>query len=138
MPGSETERLARGFHGCTLPREEFTHRAHLQVGLWNLLQFPADVALDRLREGIRRFNESVGGTNTATSGYHETITRFYVWAIGRFLDGEDRSRPIDELAEELVARIGDREFPMRYYSRDRLMSSEARLAWVEPDRTPLD
>jgi hypothetical protein len=27
---------------------------------------------------------------------------------------------------------------MRYYSRERLFSDEARAAWVEPDRQPLD
>ncbi len=31
--------LVRRFEDCTLPREEWTHAAHLTVALWHLLQF---------------------------------------------------------------------------------------------------
>jgi hypothetical protein len=121
-----------------LPKADWTHPAHLRVGLWHLLRFPPAEALDRLRAGIRRYNVACGVANTAASGYHETITRFYVWAIARFLAATDRTRPVDELAEELVRQCGDRGLPLRYWSKDRLFSAEARLGWVEPDFQPLE
>ena len=94
-------------------------------------------ALLLLRARIRALNESHGVANTETGGYHETITRFYVWQIGRFLEQEGREACVDELAEKLILRYGDKDLPLRYWSRARLFSPEARLGWVEPDLAPL-
>jgi hypothetical protein len=135
---SDIDRLAAGFVACTLPKEEWTHEAHLRVGLWHVLRHNPGEALALLRERIRRYNESVGGVNSASSGYHETITRFYVGVIAAFVAGCDRARPIDALADDLIADRGDRDLPLRYWSRERLMSAEARAAWVGPDLRPLE
>ena len=98
-----------------------------------MLRYSADESLARLRKRIRAYNVSTGGVNSATEGYHETITRFYVCILRSFVMTVDRRRPIDELAQELIARFGDRKLPLRYYSAERLFSSDARLAWIEPD-----
>lgn len=131
------DRLAAAFLDGTLPKAAWTHDAHLRVGVWHLLRYSPDDALDRLREGIRRYNEATGTVNSAHAGYHETITRFYVGVIGRFVAGADRSRPADALADDVLAQLGDRALPLRHWSAERLMSPEARLRWVEPDRAPL-
>lgn len=133
-----TEQLAAAFRARTLPKAEWTHHAHLRVGLWYLLRFPPGEALNLLRDGIRAFNGAAGGVNSDSEGYHESITRFYVWQIARFLDGVDHSRPLDALADELIGRYGDRGLPLRYWSRSCLMSAEARLQWVEPDLAKLE
>ena len=61
------------------------------------------VALSQLRQGITRYNESVGTANTDSSGYHETLTSFYVDLIARFLDQSDRTQSLDALASALDA-----------------------------------
>lgn len=132
------ERLAAAFIACTLPKAEWTHEAHLRVGLWHRLHLPAEAALDALRERISRYNVSQGGVNTDTDGYHETITRLYVILIDRFVSAADGARAPEELADELVARLGHRDVPFRHYTRDRLFSVAARRAWVEPDLAPLE
>lgn len=137
MPQTETERIARGFLDRTLPKPEWTHEAHLRVGLWHLLRYPPAGSLDRLRAGIRAYNEATGVANTVTSGYHETTTRLYVVLIADFLASRDRTLDLDELAAELIAARGDRRLPFRYYTEERLMSAEARRQWVEPDLQPL-
>jgi hypothetical protein len=134
---SLAERIAVAFCDCALPHQEWTHEAHLRVGLWHLTRYPADAALARLREGISRYNVACGVANTEGSGYHETITRFHAWMIRGFLRGADLTRTLDELADGLIARHGDGHLPLRYYSRDRLMSPAARLGRVEPDLSPL-
>jgi hypothetical protein len=134
---SFTEQTAQAFCACTLPKPEWTHYAHLRVGLWHLLHHSAEEALVLLRTRIRALNESHGVANSDTGGYHESITRFYVWQVAAFLDAVDRTRPVDELVEQLILRHGDRALPLRYWSRERLMSVEARLAWLEPDLQPL-
>lgn len=138
MDGSLTDRLAGAFCARTLPKAEWTHEAHLRVGLWHLLRHPPGEALDLLRDRIQRYNEATGVANTATSGYHETITRFYALAIGGFLADADRSRPIDALGDDLLGRCGDRALPLRHWTRERLFSPEARLGWLEPDLRPLE
>jgi hypothetical protein len=133
----DTERLTTEFIDCTLPKAQWTHQAHLRAGLWHALRYSDAQALDLLRDRIRRYNASVGGVNSDTAGYHETITRFYVQIIRMFVNSIDARRPIDELALELIARFGDKELPLRYYTRDRLFSTAARLDWVAPDLAPI-
>jgi hypothetical protein len=83
-----------------------------------------------IRDGIRRFNERHGNP----SGYHETMTLAWVAVIDRFLGGRDRGVPLPVLAGELLGECGDRDYLLRFYSRDRLFSDEARGRWVPPDR----
>lgn len=130
---TETGRVAQALIDRTLPKAEWTHEAHLRAGLWHVLEHGAAAALELLRTRISGYNESVGTRNTDTSGYHETITRFHVIVIDRFLAANDRALPIDDLATRLLAECGDRRLPMRYYSEGRLFSVVARRSWVEPD-----
>jgi hypothetical protein len=130
---SKTDQLTAAFLACTLPKPAWTHHAHLRVGLWHLLHYPPGEALPLLRNRIKRYNAATGVANTETQGYHETITRFYVWIIARFLGEVDPGQPVDALADELIRRYGDKQLPLRYYSRERLLSVEARLGWVGPD-----
>jgi hypothetical protein len=133
----DTDRIAHAFLDLTLPKAEWTHHAHLRVGLWHALRYPHDVMLDLLRERIRSYNEATGGVNSSSAGYHETITRFYVRLIHHFVATVDPQRPVDELAQELINRFGERDLPLRFYSRERLFSVEARLGWLTPDLEPL-
>jgi hypothetical protein len=136
---SQTELLVGRFLDRTLPSSEWTHEAHLRVGLWHVCNFPPAEALARVREGIIRLNEAHGTPNTDRGGYHETITRFYLLYIGSFLATADprRNRPLDDVAAELIAAHGHRDLPLRYFSREMLFSALARRGWVEPDVMPL-
>jgi hypothetical protein len=134
---TETERVARGLIDRTLPKGEWTHHAHLRAGLWHVMQHGAVAALELLRARITAYNESVGTANTDSSGYHETITRFYVIVIDRFLSAADRSLDVDALADQLIAAHGDRRLPLHHYSESRLFSPVARRSWVEPDLRPV-
>ena len=42
----EIERLVVRFADCSLPCAEWTHGAHLTVGLWHAWRYPANEALD--------------------------------------------------------------------------------------------
>ena len=134
----DTESLVRLFLDRSLPKPAWTHVAHLRVGLWHVRRFGADLAVDLLRERISRYNEAVGTANTSTSGYHETLTVFYVKLIDAFV-GADASleQEAGTLERRLLEAVGDRELPLRYYSRECLFSTEARRQWVAPDLQPL-
>lgn len=137
ITGMDVDRLAAGFTAATLPREEWTHQAHLAVGMWHVDRFGPEEALSRLRAGIRRLNEAHGNQNTPTAGYHETITCAYVELLSRFA-ASCPAQPLSErVALVLRSPIADREVLFRFYSRERLMSVEARATSVEPDLGPI-
>jgi hypothetical protein len=131
---AEIEHLGERFLACTLPREEWTHEAHLATTTWLLMRRP-DIDIDNELPGlIRRFNESVGGVNSDSEGYHETITRAFLHGVRLFLAEADRNEPLHALVNELLlSPMGRRDWPLRFYSPARLFSVEARRAWVEPD-----
>jgi hypothetical protein len=135
---SEVEWLLAGFEDCSLPKPMWTHRAHLAVALCYCERQSHDQALQQMRNGIRRYNEATGGANTETSGYHETITRFYLWLVDHCV--RNGKLPKGDLATRvngLYASYGARDLPLRHWTRERLMSVEARREWVEPDLLPL-
>src|SRR5438874_1576841 len=131
------EQLVDSFEQCTLPLPEWNHRAHVTVAMSYALRHEPDAALDKLRANILRFNAVNRIAQTPTGGYHETMTRLWFWAVRRFLSSADRSRPVDELAEQFV-RETDRHLNRQYYSRDRFMGWDARVGWIEPDLKPLE
>lgn len=138
-PGSEDEvpRLAEAFATQTLPKPDWTHRAHLLVALWYATGLPADQALEAVRQGIQRLNAAHGVVSTPTHGYHETITRAYMRLIVRFVREASPGESWASRAERLMARHGERDHLLRHYTRNRLFSAEARAGWIEPDLVPL-
>ena|ERR1041384_2502572 len=135
---NDIAQLVCEFEACTLARERWTHEAHLVVGLWYLVRHEAGAATALIRAGIKRYNQACGIVQTETSGYHETITLFYVRVISCYLARAPKGATIDELVRGLLATCGDRQLPLKYYSRERLFSAAARTSWVEPDLCALD
>ena len=131
---AEIEHLGEGLLACTLARADWTHEAHLAATTYLVLRRP-DVDLDKELPGIiRRFNESVGGVNDDTQGYHETITRTFLHGVRLFLTGAGTSEALHGLVNELLlSPMGGRDWPLRFYSRERLFSVEARRQFVRPD-----
>ena len=129
--------LVRAFESCTLDRGLWTHHAHMTVALWYLMRRPREEATRLIREGIKRYNDACGVITTKDSGYHETVTLFYIWMVDDFVKGFDGTESIVETANRLIKARGDKTLPLQYYSRERLMSWEARTRWVEPDLRPL-
>ena len=131
---AEIEHLGEGLLARTLPRPEWTHEAHLAATTYLLLKRP-DIDLDKqLPDIIRGYNASVGGVNSDTEGYHETITRVFLRGVRLFLAEADLREPLHELVNQLLlSPMGRRDWPLRFYSPERLFSVEARRAFVRPD-----
>jgi hypothetical protein len=135
---AEIEHIGEGLVARTLPRPEWTHEAHLAATTYLLTRRP-DINLDKELPGIiRRYNESVGGVNTDIEGYHETITRVFLHGVRLFLAEADLREPLHELVNELLlSPMGRRDWPLRFYSAERLFSVEARRHFVPPDLAAL-
>ena len=131
---AEISHLGEGLIACTLTKPEWTHEAHLGATTYLLLKRP-DIDLDRELPGlIRRFNESVGGINSDSEGYHDTITRAFLHGVRLFLAEAELSEPLHELVNDLLlSPMGKRDWPLRFWSKERLMSVAARRGFVAPD-----
>jgi hypothetical protein len=134
----EIDVFLAAFEGGRLPKIEWTHAAHLLTGACYVYSLGRDAALEKMRNCVRRHNESVGTVNSETSGYHETITVMWI----RLLDGlrrnaEPKSRAA--FAALAVERFAPRRDIFReYYDFDLVGSTEARLQWVAPTLKALE
>lgn len=129
MVDTTTAHTFEEFCDRTLPKERWTHEAHLAV-CWAAFQTRDErAAVDFLRDAICSYNDATGVENTPTSGYHETLTRYYVHAVAAL--GADT---IDDVLSAPECR---RDAPLRHWSRSRLFGRRARAGWVEPDLCPL-
>jgi hypothetical protein len=127
-------RIGEGLMACSLPREEWTHGAHFAAALW-LMRYRPELEPASVMPGlIRAFNESVGGVNSDTAGYHETITQASLRAARGVFDSFPADVPVWRIVNALMkTNLANPNWLLEYWSRDRLMSVEARRAWLEPD-----
>ena len=134
----EIARIGRGFLDRSLPREDWTHAAHFAAALW-LMRHRPDIDLPGAMPGlIRAFNEAKGGVNSDTTGYHETITQASLRAARPFLAVNAPEVPLFRIVAALLGtELGNPNWLLEYWSRDRLMSVAARREWGEPDRKAL-
>ena len=131
MTHTELESLVRDFEWCTLPREAWTHRAHLAVSVWYLFHFSREEATRLIRTGIQRYNASLGNTK----GYHETVTLAWIAVVAAELSAST-DKSLEFLADFIPSRYG-RDFLLKHFSKELLFSEFARQEWVNPDLFPL-
>jgi len=129
--------VGEGLVARTLPRPEWTHEAHLAATTWIMVRRPDIVPERDIGAIIAAYNVAVGGVNDDTQGYHETITQCFVRAARVYLARIGAATLVASVNGLLRSDEGRREWPLRFYSRDRLFSVAARREWIEPDLAPL-
>ncbi len=128
--------LVKAFEQRTLLKADWIHGAHLSVGLYYCVKYPFGMARNLMRDGIYWLNDAHCTPNTETSGYHETLTCFWMTTIKEFLRKRDSGESLAVLANDLVATYQDAKLPLQFYSRELLFSTEARMNYVAPDLMP--
>jgi hypothetical protein len=123
-----------GWHAGRVSRSEWTHGAHVAVCAYYAFAEDADTTFAIVKAGILAFARQHGIVHTPTSGYHETLTRFWTLAIvGHVRASGATSRWA--AARSALDRFGDdRDLPQRAYSFDVVRDVRARAEWVAPDR----
>lgn len=132
----EIEHIARGVLACTLPKEEWTHAAHFAFAIWMQRERRGDI-LPAVRAAICAYNVSVGGENTDTAGYHETITAASLAVVATHVAAHAGATRAALLASLLAGPCGRSDWIFAHWTRERLFSLEARRGWVPPDLQPL-
>lgn len=138
LPWEDIGGLLKAFEDCTLPKARWTHAAHLTVAHHYLWHHPRDEATRRVRSGIQRYNLSLGNP----TGYHETITLAWLAVILRELRLRGVTRRTEEgeaeSALEIATACADEGLLLEFYTQKRLMSDEARVRWLAPDRRAIE
>jgi len=124
----------KAFEHGTWPKTDWTHAAHIAVAGCYLFEYPLEIATDRIRLGIRHYNHCTGTRNTDHSGYHETLTVFWMAIVKAHLDQLPLKTPRLEAVRAVVKELGpQRDLFKEYYGFDVVRCVEARRAWMEPD-----
>ena len=133
MTEAELDDFLEQFEAGTLPKAKWTHAAHVLTGACYVHQLDEAAAIVRMRDRVRAYNVGAGGQNTATSGYHETITVFWIKLLAKLLR-EQKALPRASFATVALEQFQDRRELLRhYYSFDVVGSERARREWVAPD-----
>src|SRR5437879_5956474 len=101
------EEALAAFENGSFPKDGWNHAAHLRIAAIYLITHAPEEALRRMRDGVRRYNEAVGGQNTEDSGYHETLTRFWMAVAAAFLADLPAVTQREKI-QALVDRFGSR------------------------------
>jgi len=127
--------VGEGLIGRSLARPAWTHEAHLAATVYIVRERP-DIDAERdLPAIIRAYNESVGGVNDDSQGYHETITQCFLSAVRAHLAARPAGEAlVDSVNALLGSQRGMRDWPLRFYTRETLFSVAARRGWIAPDR----
>lgn len=124
--------FARAFERGDIAPSAFTHQSHVRLAWVYLQEGPTfEAALARVRDEIQRFAAAAG----ASQKYHETITVAWMMLLDTARTRVDASCSFEELLR-LVPELADKDLPLKYYTRERLFSDEARAGWILPD-TPI-
>lgn len=111
----------RRFEAGDFTAEEWTHVSHLRMAAWYIANLPPEEAGTRIRTGIRHLNECLGGVNSEDSGFHETLTEFWIREI-RAVGPENL-----EAVLALPSNLWKRDYP-----EDMPKSRRARAEYVKP------
>jgi len=129
---TEITELVKAFEDATIGRDVWKHAEHLVVALVYVNAHELETATAKMRDGL--FNLLTAGFKVDLSKdmpYHETLTVFWMNAVSKF-NGECNGLTLKEKANRLVEAF-DKDYPLRFYSRNFLFSDEARSKYVEPD-----
>jgi hypothetical protein len=117
----------------TIPNSEFRHFDHIRLA-WLLLQSMDETrSAERMSMMLRNF---AAKTHSDQSRYHETITRAFMRLVASSRAAIGSPHQFDELIARFPQLL-KKDALEAYYTKETLMSTEARAAFVPPDLKPL-
>lgn len=128
---SEIADVVRGFEDATISRDAWKHAEHLTVALYYLNHNDDETATTKMRDGIFKLLASFGVDPSKEMPYHATLTVFWMRTVAEFNTSRGGALLLDK-ANELVATY-DKDYPLKFYSRELLFSNEARVNFVDAD-----
>ena len=130
------DQLLAAFENCTLPFGHWNHRAHVRIAYQYASRYDLDAAVDKMRCGVQAYNAVNKVPEAIDQGYHETVTQAFM----RLIAAANRQTGPHQSADKFCRRhpgLLDKRAVLQFYSRERIMTWEAKSTFVEPDLCPL-
>jgi len=123
--------VVHSFENGTILREDWRHAEHLTVALYYLSHHDFETALVKMRGGIFNLLKSFGVDLSKEMPYHETMTVFWMRTADDFRKSKNGASMVG-ICNELIENF-DKNYPLRFYSRELLFSEKARAEFIEAD-----
>jgi hypothetical protein len=108
----------------------------LRVAYLYLRQYPFAEALDKVRAAIKHYNAATNTPEALERGYHETMTRAWMRLVHFTLAANGAAATSEEFLDRHPELCSPKALN-NFYSRERLISWQAKAGFVEPDIAPL-
>lgn len=128
--------LLKLFEQQAISNDDWSHDLHIRVACIYLNAYAFDVALDKVKVGIKKLNEVNKVPESQFRGFHETLTVGWLRLLHSKLKASQSDSSLD-LIEEFPELL-ESKLLSEYYSYEHLMSIEAKTKFVEPDLKSLD
>jgi len=129
---NEILEIVRAFENGTISRSDWRHAEHLTVASFYAFHYDFETALEKMRDGIFNLLKAFNVDLTKEMPYHETLTVFWMQTIFDLLKVQ-KDCSFVETANQILEACGDKDLPLKFYSREVLFSPEARLEFVAAD-----
>ena len=128
---SEILAVVRGFEDGTIAREKWRHAEHLTVALYYIFHHDYETAYAKMRGGIFNLLKAFEVDFEQEMPYHETLTIFWLKTVADYAKfrAEDS---IIETGNALIEKF-DKDYPLKFYTREHLFSDEARANYLKGD-----
>lgn len=120
------------FESCSLPFKQWNHRAHVRVAYLYASRLSLNDAIGKMRSGVKTYNAVNDVPEAIDRGYHETITQAFMRLIFAANQRTGPHQSADEFCDQHPELL-DKRALLRFYSRERIMSWEAKGEFIEPD-----
>lgn len=134
---TDISNLVHQFTNQTLPKVEWTHEAHIIVAFWHNVNYDFETALNTIRLKIIAYNEAVETPNTEDSGYHETLTVFWMMLTKNYVFANPHLEIQDLINNFLSSPNAQTSITFEYYTKAILFSKAARKSWINGDLKPI-
>lgn len=128
--------LLVAFLGPSIPKEAWDHKAHVKVAYLLLKESGLYKAKEQMKQGLLHFLKVNEIPTTPEQGYHETLTQAWLQLVHTTMAESGPYESAEHFCEAQDQLLAKRAM-LFFYSRDTIMSLEAREAFVAPDLAPL-
>lgn len=127
------------FERCTLPFDQWTHWAHVKAAFLYLRKNNFAAALQKMRAGIKAYNQANQVPDGSMQGYNETTTHAMLCLIHATMVayGEEFPTPDADSFCDTHPQLMSKHVLRLFYSPERRMHPDAKTRFVEPDLAPL-
>lgn len=128
----EIDSVIENFENGTIERGTWGHPEHLVVAYHYSANNDFEIALEKMRSGIFNLLRSFKIDLTKEMPYHETMTVFWMRTVFEFAK-TNKNGSMVETIDQLITKF-DKDYPLKFYTRDLLFSEKARKEFVPGDK----